>query len=759
MSTETKWDGRFLSYRPEEPLPIPDAVPLHTERAEDIDPITYEVVRHALWSINEEHGRTIELVSGSPVALFARDFNTAFLTESGGFVFFGPYIQFLTGGSDLVVKWILENLGENPGIEEGDMFLVNDPWIAGTHQPDVFIVAPIFVDGKIFSWTVNAMHQYDLGGSVPGSFCIDATEIYTEPTRFPPIKIVKNGEIQRDVEEMYLAQSRLPDIVGLDLRAQIAGNNVARERLLALIDRYDAPTIKAAMSKVGEDAEKLFAMKLGKIPDGEWSARSYQEISGFGDRGVYRGVMTLKKEGDILTFSNAGSDPQIGCLNNTFGGWRAAVLCVLSSSLLADQLYALEGPLRHIEFDAEPGLINCAKQPSSISCSGAFGMEWAVTMAAECISKMLATSPELKGDMNLPGGHSIAAGTTVYGTNQSGEPFGTVMLDHLAGSLGAFPDHDGTSTGGFFWSPTAMIPNVEFNEEYYPLLYLYRREVRDGGGAGKFRGGLPGEMAFIPHKTDDFAHSTFGGGVVVPTSTGLFGGHPGCPNWYWMVKDSDILEQFKASRMPAELDELKGELVALNPKDPAIPQAAADVYHVNWNGGGGYGDPLERDPASVARDLELELITPETAAEVYGAVILDSGEADLEATAKRRRELRAERLRAAGVDGDPTEIDAGRAAEGDAITESLVVDDDGISCARCGYDLADSTDGSYKAGAAMIESSVEVATPLSKDPSIFVDPKLLFRQFVCPGCATQLETEVALEGDPILDDVRIATRV
>ncbi|HEX3736548.1 MAG TPA: hydantoinase B/oxoprolinase family protein [Solirubrobacterales bacterium] len=756
MSSEKKWDGRFLSYRPEEPFAIPDAIPLHTDREAEIDPITYEVVRHALWSVNEEHGRTIELVSGSPVALFARDFNTAFMTESGGFVFFGPYIQFLTGGSDLVVKWILENLGENPGIEEGDMFLANDPWIGGTHQPDVFIVAPVFVEGKIFAWTLNAMHQYDLGGSVPGSFCIDATEIYTEPTRFPPVKIVKDGEILHDVEGMYLAQSRLPDIVGLDLRAQIAGNNVARDRLLKLIERYGAPTVKAAMSRVGEDAERLFSMKLEKIPDGEWTARSYQEISGFGDRGVHRGVMSLRKEGDKLTFSNRGSDPQVGCLNNTFGGWRASVLCVLSSSLLADQLYALEGPLRHIEFDAEPGLINCATQPSSISCSGAFGMEWALTMAAECISKMLATSPELRGDMNLPGGHSIAAGTTVFGTNQFEEPFGTVMLDHLAGSLGAFPDHDGISTGGFFWDPLVTIPNVEFNEEYYPILYLYRREVKDGGGAGRYRGGLPGEMAFIPHRTEDLSHSTFGGGCVVPTSTGLFGGHPGCPNWYWMVKGSDVLEQFAAGRIPAELDELKGEKVALNPKDPSIPQGRADVYHVNWNGGGGFGDPLEREPEAVALDLELELISPATAAEVYGVVVGADGAADEAASAERRRGLRVERLRAAGIEAEPVEV-SGAETPGTAITESLVIADDEILCGRCGHSLSPA-DGSYKSGVGVIERPIETATPLSKDPAIFVDQKLLFRQFVCPRCATQLETELALEGDPILDDVRIATR-
>jgi N-methylhydantoinase B len=754
MQAERPWDGTYLSYRPDDPLPIPDGVELHAERAEEIDPVTYEVIRHALWSINEEHGRTIELVSGSPVALFARDFNTAFMNEDGGFVFFGPYIQTLTGGSDLVVKWIIENLGENPGLADGDMFICSDPWIAGTHQPDVFAVAPVFVDGKVFSWTINAMHQYDLGGSIPGSFCIDAADVYTEPFRLSPIKIVEGGEIQRDIEALYLRQSRLPDIVALDLRAQIAGNNVARDRLLRLVDRYGAPTVKAAMRKIGEDAGELFAMKLEGIPDGTWTSRSYQEISIYGDRGVYRGVMSVRKEGNTLTFSNAGSDPQVGCLNQTFGGWRTSILCVLSSSMLADQLYALAGPLKHLRFESEPGLINCATVPASISCSGAFGMAWSVTMAADCISKMMGSNPELKNEMNLPGSHSIAAGTTTFGTNEDGEPFGTVMLDHLAGALGAFPDHDGISTGGFFWDPLVTFPNVEFNEQYYPLLYLYRREVQDGGGAGKFRGGLPGEMSFVPHRTEDFGISTFGGGCVVPTSLGMFGGHPGCTNWYTMVRDSDVLEQFAAGHIPDHLDELSGDRADVNPKEPSIPQGPTDVYHVRWNGGGGYGDPLDRDPEQVGLDVELSVVTRESADAYYGVVLSGDGfDVDAEATDKLREERRRSRMSwdvaAAGESESVPESDDDR-----ELTETLVLSGSAIACGRCRTRLS-AADGNYKDGCGTIEGAVEESGPLMVDPAVFVDQKLAFRQYVCPGCGTLVETEVALAGDPVLHDIQI----
>ena len=137
--------------------------------AEDIDPITYEVVRHNLWNVNEEHGATIQRLSGSPVAMYALDLNPSILTEDGEFVYFGPYMQYMSGVTDTQVKWILEYRSDNPGIRDGDMFLANDPWVGAAHQQDVMLICPVFWKGELFCWVTNCLHQYDIGGITPAS--------------------------------------------------------------------------------------------------------------------------------------------------------------------------------------------------------------------------------------------------------------------------------------------------------------------------------------------------------------------------------------------------------------------------------------------------------------------------------------------------------------------------------------------------------------------------------------------------------------
>ena len=345
-------EGGF--YVPPAEVAIDPRLTLSGDFAEEIDPITYEVIRHNLWNINEEHGLTLANVSGSPVAVYAHDFNPSILTEAGEFVYFGPYIQFFSGMTDLVVKWVLENRSTNPGIGDGDMFLSNDPMIGTHHQSDVFVLCPVFWEGELFAWTANALHQYDIGGNTPGSFCVDATDVFDEPTPIPPIKVVEGGELRADVVDMYLRHSRLPRIMGLDLRAQIAGNNVAREGLYRLINRYGPEVVKGVMRKILDDAESAFLAKLDVIPDGTWKARGYLETAYPGDRGVYEGRMRVRKQGHTLTFDNEGSHPQTGSLNTSFAGWRGGILAVLNSFLCFDMLFAVGGALRHLRFEPAP---------------------------------------------------------------------------------------------------------------------------------------------------------------------------------------------------------------------------------------------------------------------------------------------------------------------------------------------------------------------------------------------------------------------
>src|SRR5262249_21140225 len=151
-------DGVHEPYIPSAPLALDPSLVLWDEEPVDVDPVTFEVIRHNLWHTNEEHGETIVKVSGSPIAAFGQDFNTCIMDARGDYVFFGPYLQFHAGMLDLSVKWILEHRSANPGIRDGDMWLHNDPWVGTTHQSDAATLCPVFVDGRLFCWVGNTLH-------------------------------------------------------------------------------------------------------------------------------------------------------------------------------------------------------------------------------------------------------------------------------------------------------------------------------------------------------------------------------------------------------------------------------------------------------------------------------------------------------------------------------------------------------------------------------------------------------------------------
>jgi len=267
------FDGRRTGYVPPKVLKIAPKLKLHRKARKHIDPVTFEVVRHALWNVNEEHGATIQRLSGSPVAMYALDLNPSILTEDAEFVYFGPYMQYMSGVTDTQVKWTLENRSDNPGIRDGDMFLANDPWVGAAHQMDVMLLCPVFWKGELFCWVTNCLHQYDIGGITPGSFCPSARDAFDEGILIPPVKIVEANEIRRDIEEIYLRSSRKPEAVALDFRAQFAGNMTGRDRILALIRRYGADTVKGVMRKIIDDGERAFLKKIARLPDGVWRDR------------------------------------------------------------------------------------------------------------------------------------------------------------------------------------------------------------------------------------------------------------------------------------------------------------------------------------------------------------------------------------------------------------------------------------------------------------------------------------------------------
>ena len=187
MTTVT-WDGVARGYIPAEPLSIDPGLPRHQARSADVDPVTFEVIRYGLLNANVEHGQTLQRLCVSPITMLTRDFQPSILTQDGELVFLGPYLQYFSNAQSLTIKWILETRSADPGIGPGDMFLSNDPYVGTPHQPDTIVAAPVFAGQQLFCWVANVLHHSDIGGSVVGSFCVDAPDIFTDPSAFPPFK-------------------------------------------------------------------------------------------------------------------------------------------------------------------------------------------------------------------------------------------------------------------------------------------------------------------------------------------------------------------------------------------------------------------------------------------------------------------------------------------------------------------------------------------------------------------------------------------
>src|ERR1035437_1050922 len=210
------------------------------------DPITFEVLRHRLWQINDEQGQTIIRVSGSPAATEGNDFNVGIADASGALIAVGPYIVMHVAAITDVIHNTIDLIGEE-GIQSGHMYLINDSWMGAGHQNDFCIIQPVFWEGKRIAWTASVIHQVDVGGPAPGSWNFAARTVFEEAPRYKALRLVRYGVVQPEVVATVLTNSRLPDQVDLDMRAQIAAGNVARERISELIRRYGIQVVSNAI--------------------------------------------------------------------------------------------------------------------------------------------------------------------------------------------------------------------------------------------------------------------------------------------------------------------------------------------------------------------------------------------------------------------------------------------------------------------------------------------------------------------------------
>ena len=705
--------------------------------AATMDPITFEVVRHKLTAIAEEQAITLKSVSGSPVVTDATDFNTGLYLADGSIVVMGPQVLFHSGTMSTVIRSIIDNYADSPGIRDGDMWILNDSYRGAVHQPDVSIVAPIFHDGELIAWTGACAHQLDVGGMAFGGWAVQATEVQQESMILPGVRLVEDGEVRADLWQMIMRQSRLPHLLGLDLKAMIAANNVAIKRLREVMGRYGTGLVRHVMAAEIDASEQQLRARLRELPDGVFRAADFLEHDGHADR-LYDIRVTLYKRGDALTFDFAGSSTQApGFINCTRAGLVGAVLTAVLP-ILAPDIRWNQGILRCVSVLAPEGSVVNATFPAPVSMATTASVWVVMNVSVTAVSRLVACSAQTAATATAVTKGSMVV-LTLAGVDRDGGPFGTFLLDSTAGGGGAYADHDGLDASGDFCVPRPGISNVESNEANGPFLYLYRRLLADTGGAGRTRGGTTVGLALTPHDTDELHAMVVGHGSRVPNSTGLFGGLEGSCNTVWHVPGDGASPVGRV--VSPETLSAAGEPRDLGPKPGFFPLLAGEVFAYSFQGGGGFGDPLERDPELVRNDVAAGRVSAAEAERLHG-IVLDG---DADATAQRRAQLRAQRLGGTA----PARAAAGDHAQGLHVGPALRLAADCAWRCRCGERLSE-PGADWKDGAA-----TRVVTGADHGAHVRVREELELREHACPGCATLLESEVVRIGEPSLRGVEL----
>lgn len=611
-----------------------------------VDPIVFEIIRHKLESINEEQALALKEVSVSPIVAGAGDFNNALFTADGRLASMGPQVVFHSGAMPIILRHIMEDFADEE-FADGDMYIVNDPYKGAVHHPDVTIMAPIFFENELVSWTGVTAHQVDMGGMSVGSVSVHATEKQQEGLMMPPLKLIDKGKMRKDVWRMIMNMTRQPQMVGLDLQGFIASNVVARERLTELMQQYGKETILTVMEELIRYSEHKTREYFSALPDGEARTRGYLDHDGTHNKVYNTDVRVIKKD-NCLTIDMSDSSPQArGYINCAEGCLVGAILGGVAP-LLGSGIPWNQGILNSIEVIAPKGLICNAEAPAATGAA-TIGQGWVITLTtAHALSKLLALSPQFrKHSQGVT--HGTMAALFTGDTNQHGEPFGNQLIDAQIGGGGANPYADGLDQAGCFVSPRPHIPNIEYNEMHSPMLFLYRSYFSDTGGDGEHRGGRAAGTAWTPHGVERLRCALTSHGVEVPISYGQYGANPGVCSNAMIIHESDIQEKCASGDVPLKLSDiaepldletLGGRVQILEAKQDEQALFPGDIVQYTWQGGGGYGDPLERKVEDVLHDLELQHVSAQRARDIYGVLANETEEE----TRKRRQELRRTRL-------------------------------------------------------------------------------------------------------------------
>jgi len=575
----------------------------------NIDPITLEVLTQALISTVREMRATVCRTASSVAIYDAKDFSCGLFDPAARVIAQSEDI-----GSHVVpmpwsVRSTMEKLGAS--IVPGDVIILNDPYSGGTHLNDVTIVYPVFRDGRLVFFPAVRAHWSDVGGMVPGSMSGKATEIYQEGVRIPPMKIIEGGRTNEAVLELLLANMRVPEERLGDFNASLAACRVAERRIHEICDRYGVDTLLRASQMDIDRAEKRMRQCIAALPDGVYYYEDYLETFMNDTFEPLLLPLKLTVSGDRMIADFTGASPQVPFPVNSTAAVSSAGVFIAMKSIFDPDAPLNQGSFIPIEIITPEASIVNVKRPAPAGSHG----EIRKRVIAAMVGALAQAAPDkVAGDTCRTSFHNLFGGFDT----RSGKEW--VHYEWSSGGNGGFAENDGPSAmAPIDWGDLVTVQSTEVIESRMPLLVEKSSLATDSGGAGCMRGGLSLART-IRVLAPEASYSLLSDGAIVP-AFGVLGGRSGLTVGAWMEKNGKI-ESF------ATPGKVAGSMVRQGEK-----------IHIRSAGGGGYGDPAERDIDRVVEDFREGMISRAAAQNVYGVMIDPEGRVDTQATKSRREAL------------------------------------------------------------------------------------------------------------------------
>ena len=553
----------------------------------NLDPISLEIISNALRSVTDECYVALMKSAYSTNIKERHDHSTAIMDSDGRLIVQAAeslpiHIASMTG----LMTSLIEKFADD--IHDGDIFVANDPHVAGgTHLPDVNLAMPVFIGGQLVAYVCDIAHHADIGGMAAGSMAGGMSEIYQEGLRIPVIRLFRAGELQRDILDLLLLNVRVPHERRGDYFAQIAACRLSRRRLMEVVDTHSLAVVHEAFAQIITRTEERLRAGVAEIPDGEYRFEDIMDGDGVETWDVPIRVR-IEVEGNRILFDFAGSSAQVaGNVNLTMNATQAAV-CYTLKALLDPAIPNNQGVLDAVEIRAESGTLLNAVFPASVA-----------SRAHTCqriIDVLLGALAPALPDRVIAAANGANTTAIFSGVDpRSGAPY--LYLETLGGGMGARPMKDGKDGVQVHITNTSNLP-VEAIETEYPLLVEEYSLVTDSGGAGRFRGGAGLRRVVRPRD-----HTCIFCGVgerFRHRPWGIFEGRPGASGRFLLHTDGQ-------------------EVQRLADKPGEIPLSPDQAVVVETPGAGGYGPPAERDPAQLETDRISGIFSDAYLAEHYPA--------------------------------------------------------------------------------------------------------------------------------------------